>query len=269
MKFHKMVASGNDFLVIDNRKHMIKNPKRFAEEVCRPHFGVGSDGVLLIEPSRKSDFLMRIINADGSEAEACGNGYRCVGLYAHTLLGLPKAMRVETLSGEVQIDVRQDKIKVKMVQPTEYREKVEISDVNGQTLHGAFVNTGVPHAVIFVEDLETIAVETLGRIIRHHDIYAPRGVNVDFVQWNGKNELSIRTYERGVEKETLACGTGAVAAAVVAHLTDRVEVPVHVKTRSGETLNVYFERANNQVKNVFLEGGARFVFEGRLSNSGD
>ncbi len=265
IKFHKLVASGNDFIIIDNRKKIVKDPKKFAAEVCRPHLGIGADGVLLIEPSKNADFFVRIVNADGSEAEACGNGYRCIGLYAHELLKFPKSMRVETLAGEIKIDVNTEAVKAKLVDPTEYHERLEIPNVNGQTLHAAFVNTGVPHVVIFTEKLAQTPVVELGRTIRHHKTFRPRGTNVNFAEVTGKNSLSIRTYERGVEDETLACGTGTVASAIVANLTGRVEVPVQVKTKSGEILKVYFERSRNRIQNVFLEGTAKFVFEGRMT----
>ena len=260
-----MVASGNDFLVIDNRKKIVKDAKKFAAEICRPHIGVGADGVLLIEPSKNADFFMRIVNADGSEAEACGNGYRCVGLYAHELLKFPKTMRVETLAGEIKIDVNSKTVKAKMADPTEYREKLEIPNVGGQTLRAAFINTGVPHVVIFTEGLDQAPVVELGRAIRYHKTFHPRGTNVNFAEVTGKNSLSIRTYERGVEDETLACGTGTVASAMVANLTGRVQTPVRVKTKSGETLIVNFERNKNQVRDVYLEGTTKFVFEGRVT----
>ncbi|OGW86939.1 MAG: diaminopimelate epimerase [Omnitrophica bacterium RIFCSPHIGHO2_02_FULL_46_11] len=265
--FHKMVASGNDFVVIDNRKGVVANAKQLAVKICQPHFGVGADGVLFIEPSRTSDFFLRIVNSDGSEAEACGNGYRCVGLYAHQLLGFSKSMRAETLAGEIGIEVNGSTIKAKMANPSDYRETVEIKDLkNGsKSLRASFINTGVPHVVIFAEGLDKMPVVELGRVIRYHKAFQPKGTNVNFVEVTGKNELSIRTYERGVEDETLACGTGTVASAVVSNLTDRVGIPVSVKTKSGETLKVYFDRVKNETRNVFLEGKAEFVFEGSLS----
>ena len=288
--FHKMVASGNDFIVIDNRKHVIKDAKAFARDVCRPHLGIGADGVLLIEPSRKADLFMRVINADGSEAEACGNGYRCVGLYAHQLLKFPSSTRIETLAGEIKVDVNAKAVRAKIADPTEYRAQVEIdlfSTVPGtagtgfknlsrnvpgtvtrgekiRSLRAAFINTGVPHIVIFMDSLGTAPVMELGRAIRYHEAFQPKGTNVDFVEVTGKNSLAVRTYERGVEAETLACGTGTVASAVVANLTNRVEAPVQVKTKSGEILRVYFDRSGSRVRNVFLEGGAQFVFEGKI-----
>jgi diaminopimelate epimerase len=261
--FHKMEASGNDFLVIDNRKGAVKDPKRFALDVCRPHVGVGADGVLLIEPSKKGDFFMRIVNADGSEAEACGNGYRCVGLYAKNILGLSESIRMDTPAGLIDVHVNAKTIKAKMTDPKDYREQIKI-DLGEKNLTGAFLNTGVPHVVIFAEGLNQTPVTELGRAIRHHELFQPRGVNVNFAEMAGPNALAIRTYERGVEAETLACGTGTVAVALVAALTGRAEGPVQVKTKSGEILTVYFERSGQSIRNVFLEGNARFVFEGRL-----
>lgn len=258
--FHKMVASGNDFLVIDNRKHMIQHPKEFAQRVCRQHLGVGADGVLLIEPSKKADFLMRIINSDGSEAEACGNGYRCVGLYAHQILGMKKSMTMETLAGNISVETNTDSVKVKMAEPKDYQPNLSFSNLKGD-----FINTGVPHTVLFTEDLSKIDVEKLGRPIRYHERFMPRGTNVDFVQITGKNSLRIRTYERGVEAETLACGTGSVAAAIVGSLNGLVAAPVEVLPKSGEKLNVYFDRSGDKISNIYLEGPAKFVFEGQLS----
>ena len=174
-------------------------------------------------------------------------------------------MRVGTLGGPVEIDVHsQEAIKVKMVDPTEYRENVEIPNINDQTLRTAFINTGVPHVVIFTEKLEEAPVVELGRAIRYHKVFQPRGANVNFVEVTGKNSLSVRTYERGVEAETLACGTGSVAAAIIANLDGKVGAPVEVLPRSGEELKVSFHRSGNKITNVYLEGPARETSEGYL-----
>ncbi|OGX06194.1 MAG: diaminopimelate epimerase [Omnitrophica bacterium RIFCSPLOWO2_12_FULL_50_11] len=261
--FQKMVASGNDFIVIDNRKGVIRDPRAFSADVCRPHVRIGADGVLLIEPSKYSDFFLRIFNADGSEAEACGNGFRCVGLYAHRRLGFTKVMRIETLSGEVEVAVKENMIRVKMADPKDYREPVVLAGL-AAPITASFINTGVPHAVIFTDNVSSTPVHELGRAIRYHELFQPNGTNVDFVEVGGQNSISVRTYERGVEAETLSCGTGATAGAVVAHLTKRVSVPVKVKTKSGEVLHVDLENTNGKIRNVYLEGGAEFVFEGRI-----
>lgn len=266
---YKMAGSGNTFIVADNRKNLIKNPSQFATKACQsPEFG-GADGVLLIEKPRatETDFFMRIVNADGSEAEACGNGYRCVGLYAakHLEVSNPKLIRVGTLGGTVEINAVSPKaIKVKMVNPFDYRAEIKIP-LKDQTWTASFLNTGVPHAVIFTNDLKNVPVNELGRAIRRHEWFAPKGTNVNFVEITGKNALSIRTYERGVEAETLACGTGSVAAAITAHLAGRVNAPVEVLPKSGEHLKVYFDRSGSEMTNVYLEGPAEFILEGRLA----
>lgn len=265
-----MVASGNDFLVIDNRNKIVSNPKKFADEVCRPHLGVGADGVLLIESSRQADYFLRIVNADGSEAEACGNGYRCVALYAHKILGASKKVKFETLSGMIETELvssgkngKGNRVRAKMADLSEYRERISIP-LNDRALTAAFVNTGVPHVVIFSDELKNIAVTELGRAIRHHKQFAPRGTNVNFVQVTGPDSVAVRTYERGVEEETLACGTGATAAAVVGVFTKRVSGPVQVSTKSGEILTVHLKQSGEKIRDIFLEGNAEFVFEGKL-----
>jgi len=270
-----MVAAGNDFVVIDHRQKLIANLKRFAQKICRPHFGVGADGVLLVEPSRKADFFMRIVNADGSEAEACGNGYRCVAVFAHQVLGFPKRVSFQTRSGMVEAELVARagqgqsrlfqrgpyRVRAEMPSPTGTHEHVEIG-LNGNRLSAAFIQVGVPHVVIFTAHLDRMPVVELGRAIRTHEQFAPRGTNVNFVKVTGAHQLAIRTYERGVEGETLACGTGSVAAALVAARTGRVVPPVHVKTKSGEVLIVTFKSSRGKIQNVSTEGSAAFVFQG-------
>ena len=162
IKFYKMVASGNDFVVIDNRKKTISNIKKFGAKVCPPHVGIGADGVLLIEPSKKADFFLRIVNADGSEAEACGNGYRCVGRLAHEKLGFEKKMSFDTLAGLIEAEVKGKSASVLMPKPVDYQKNIEL-DVNGRILKMDFINTGVPHVVIYSEDLNRVPVVELGR----------------------------------------------------------------------------------------------------------
>ncbi len=263
VQFYKMVASGNDFIVLDNRKGIIRDPKRFASKVCPWHTGVGADGVLLIESSKKADFFLRIVNSDGSEAEACGNGYRCVGLFAHQVLGSPKKITFETLSGLIQVEVGRGIAKVLMAEPKDYEPNFTI-DLGERTLKMDFLNTGVPHAIIFSEGLDKLPVVDLGRTIRHHKHFQPKGTNVNFIEMNGAENLRIRTFERGVEDETLACGTGSVAAALCAALKGFVKSPVRVTPKSGEALTVYFDIISKKPTHVYLEGGVQFVFEGNL-----
>ena len=263
-------GSGNTFIVVDNRENLITNPNQFAAKECKSSNAGGIDGVLFIEKPKETqtDFFMRIVNSDGSEAEACGNGYRVVGLYAHKHLNFPKLISVGTLAGTVRINVASEEaIKVNMIDPTDYREKIEMK-LKTKTWNGAFINTGVPHVVIFVDELDPFPVKEMGREIRYHENFKPKGTNVNFVKVEGKNKLSIRTYERGVEDETLACGTGSVAAAVIANLNGKVKVPVDVFPKSGEKLKVYFERCGNNVTHVSLEGPAKEKSRGKI-NLGD
>lgn len=264
LSFHKMVASGNDFIVIDNRKRVIKNPAAFAKKVCSWHTGVGADGILLYENSSKAAFRMRIVNSDGSEAEACGNGFRCIALYAKEKMKMGNQFEFESLAGMISANVKGGRVSVGMVKPTEMKLRGELH-VSGHRLHYSFINTGVPHTVILAEGLEKMDVNSLGRAVRYHETFKPRGTNVNFVEIKGPKQIHVRTYERGVEKETLACGTGSTASAVVTSLLDYTKPPVAVKTSGGEILNINFRRENGAAVNVTLEGGAEFVFEGKLN----
>lgn len=265
ISFFKMVASGNDFIVIDNRKNIIKNPKAFTAEVCALHTGVGADGVLLFENSRKADFKMRIINSDGSEAEACGNGFRCIALYAREKMKYPNEFEFESMAGLIQAKVQGNRVSVGMVRPKDLELRGEIL-VSGHRLHYSFINTGVPHTVILVEGLSKIDVDNLGRAIRFHQKFQPKGTNVNFIEIKSQKDIHVRTYERGVEKETLACGTGSTASAIISSLLQYTKPPVRVKTSGGEILNIDFKKENGRLSDVRLEGDAHFVYEGKILN---
>lgn len=264
--FTKMAASGNDFVVIDNRKGIVKDPIAFARKVCALHTGIGADGLLLFENSKKADFKMRIINADGSEAEACGNGFRCIARYAKEILNFPNQFKFESLSGMIEATVKGTRVRVELIEPRDFRAEGELQ-LADRTLRYSFINTGVPHTVIFVEGIEKIEVDSLGEKIRRHEAFAPRGTNVNFVEVRSKQEIEVRTYERGVENETLACGTGSTASAVVSALKGYVKAPVKVKTRGGEILVVDFKQNGKGVSGVTLEGEVKFVFEGEIASS--
>ena len=265
IQFHKMQASGNDFVVIDHRKKSISNLKAFAAKVCPIHTGIGADGVLLIESSKKADFKARIFNSDGSEAEACGNGFRCVGRFARDILKFPAKMQFESISGVIAAEIKKEKIRVQLIRPQIVKENGKIS-ICGKTFDYAFFNTGVPHVVIFLDRLERANVFEWGHAIRTHKNFAPKGTNVNFVQHRGGSKISVRTYERGVEDETLACGTGSTAAALAAVLKFNVKSPVEVLTRGGEVLKVSFEfDAAGRPLKAFLEGGAHVVYEGKIN----
>ncbi len=261
--FYKMVASGNDFVVIDNRAQVITNPTGFAREICRLHQGAGADGLLLFEKSKQANFKMRIINPDGSEAAACGNGFRCIALYAHEVLKYSSRMLFESGSGLIEGEVGAGgTVKVQLVKPRVF-EMNGVLEVRGNRMHYAFLDTGVPHVVIFVEELSKIDVFETGKAIRHHGHFQPFGTNVNFVEVKNKKEIAVRTYERGVENETLACGTGSTASAVISVSKGYVTSPVTVLTQSGEKLKIEIAQKGEEITKVFLEGKAQFVYEGK------
>jgi len=263
--FMKMSGSGNDFILIDHRKPFLDQGllKAFIRSVCRRRISVGADGLILIERSERADFKCRFYNADGSEAEMCGNGGRCAPRFA-SLKGIAgSSLTFETLAGILSAQVNGKRVKLEMTKPHDLRLDESIP-IEGQEVILSKINTGVPHAVYFLEDLEDVDVFRMGREIRFHPHFAPSGANVNFVQVENSSQLSIRTYERGVEDETLACGTGAVASALIAAFKGWVKSPVSIRTRGGEVLQVYFEIEGMQVKQTFLEGDVHIIYEGEM-----
>lgn len=266
MKFTKAVATGNDFIIIENR---VSAPGKYlsglAKKLCDRKTGVGADGLLVIEKSGRADLKMRIFNPDGSEAGMCGNGSRCIALYALRNKIAKAVMTIDTQAGILEAEVRGDIVKVRLTNPKEIKWNLCLM-INKCPYKVSFVNTGVPHVVHFVDDLEKIDIKNLGSHIRHHGEFSPEGANADFVKVVDKHNIKIRTYERGVEDETLACGTGAVASAIISAETEKMASPVTVETRSGEKIKVYFELAEGNFKNVYLEGRAKLVYEGVMND---
>jgi diaminopimelate epimerase len=256
IRFTKMVASGNDFVVV--KEKVPGDPGRLARAICDTRFGIGADGMLLLEKSRKADIRMRVLNADGSEAEMCGNGARCIAYY----LGRKHA-RIETLAGIIESQINGDKIKIKLTDPRRIKLDIPVK-VGRRVLKVNAVDTGVPHAVIFVEGLDKIDIIFLGRIIRYFKTFAPKGTNVNFIEPLDGSSFKIRTYERGVEGETLACGTGSVASAIIFSLKTGCANKINVHTKSQEVLRVYFDRQDNKFSNVWLEGKAAITFRGEI-----
>ncbi|MDD5559472.1 diaminopimelate epimerase [Candidatus Methylomirabilis sp.] len=262
--FMKMSGSGNDFIMIDNRDGRLDiEPRTLAERICRRRISVGADGLILVEPSSVADFRMRILNADGSEAEMCGNGARCVARFAEVLGIAGPHMAFETLAGIIRAQVDGSSVTLQTSRPQGMRLHQSI-EVDGVAHEAHSINTGVPHAILFFSDLEAIPVRTLGHKIRFHPAFQPAGTNVDFVSRLNERTLLIRTYERGVEDETLACGTGTIAAALVAATLGLVSSPVGVRVRSGETLTVSFTGNGPEFDEVFFEGEVRLVYQGEL-----
>ncbi len=266
ISFTKLSGSGNDFIFIDNRglDYQADAMIGFVQKVCRRGQSVGADGLMFIEPSDRADFKWRFFNADGSEAEMCGNGGRCAARFARELGIATDAVSFETIAGVIDATMSDSRVKLRMTQPFDYRPGVAL-DVNAKRVVVDHLNTGVPHSVDFVEDAEAVDVVADGRAIRTHDAFAPAGANANFVQPGGEGSLILRTYERGVENETLACGTGAVAAAILAAARGLVEPPVDVRVRSGEVLKIYFEGAGADVRDVYMEGETRLVYQGEMT----
>ncbi|MFZ2937173.1 MAG: diaminopimelate epimerase [Candidatus Omnitrophota bacterium] len=266
INFTKMTASGNDFVVIEKRNLAARNKSfnNLARQACDRKFGIGADGLLLLEKTKKAVVRMRIFNADGSEAEMCGNGARCAALYLGSQLSaFSSQLKIETKAGIIEAYILGNNVKIKLTDPTSIKLNIPL-EINNRLLKVNFINTGVPHTVIFVNGLGKINVVSLGRQIRYHKNFSPKGTNVNFVEILNNNSILTRTYERGVEDETLACGTGSAASALLTvyslGLTTKKSVNVH--TRSGEVLKVYFDRINNHFRNVWLEGKARIVYKG-------
>ncbi|MDW8066203.1 MAG: diaminopimelate epimerase [Aquificaceae bacterium] len=273
MEFMKLQGSGNDFIVIDNREGIVNQlikklhltMKDFVLRLCRPHTGIGADGLILIEPPKdpENHFSWQFFNADGSVAEMCGNGSRCAVRFAYEKGIVDGEVRFETLAGVIRAWITEGgkRVKVQLTKPYGYRDVV--LEVEGRKIEGSFINTGVPHFVSLAEDIENIDVKKLGRAIRFHREFEPKGTNVNFIKPVSPKGIIIRTYERGVEGETLACGTGATASAIVAHIKGLVrEKPVEVYTKGGELLRIDFDEAYQE---VFLEGGVCKVFEGFIT----
>jgi diaminopimelate epimerase len=266
--FTKLHGNGNDFILIDEfRKEIIPDNKKseFAVKYCNRRFGIGADGVLYLEATEKADIGMRIFNADGSEAEMCGNGIRCLIKYALDKDYIKEKASVETPAGVLSITSRFEDgiwITVNMGKPEFAREKLPAKGTGEfikVSMHGyevSVVNTGVPHAVIFVDTLNDMLLADAPKI--RYDPIFPKGTNVNFARVDSKNEITIQTYERGVEGETLSCGTGSVACVAVANRLGKTEDWVKVNTKGGELVITIKDDA------AFMEGRAERVFEGTI-----
>jgi len=266
LPFTKMAGAGNDFIVIEARKGL--NLKRLALRVCDRTNGIGADGLLVLDQSKKSDFQMRIINADSSEAEMCGNGARCMAAYiARHKKPSKKIFSIETLAGTILGEAKGETAVVRLSDPKDYRSNIPLT-IHGQKIKVHYIDTGVPHTIVYVDHLELINVAKIGNIIRHHKKFQPRGANVNFVEQVTKNLVNARTYERGVEDETKACGTGSVAAALVTFLKanpdtrNKTKAKMKVRTTGKEILKITFDLENSQISNVWLKGSANFIAKG-------
>ncbi len=268
LPFVKMSGTGNDFVLIDHRRARIapEAMPEFARLVCRRRFSVGADGLIFIEDSDTADFRWRFFNADGSEAEMCGNGARCAARFAYMHGIAPARMRFETVAGTIEARVSDINVSLLMTEPRDIQLNRKIELDTGQTLTVHSVDTGVPHAVVFVDDCARVDVRETGARVRFHPEFMPAGTNVNFVQALENGMLKVRTYERGVEKETLACGTGATAAALVAAMLDRAASPVNIVTSGGDRLTIAFTLGEGpSAASVYLKGPANVIYSGELT----
>jgi diaminopimelate epimerase len=260
--FSKYSGCGNDFVMVDNRENTFPSQKKeFIAQVCHRAQGIGADGLILLEHSSKASFKMRYFNADGSEAEMCGNGIRCFGKFLLEL-GFPKQnTNIELGNRCISLSYKENLICVDMCTPNDFRWDLTIP-TKSHVFQGHYLDTGVPHVVVFVPDLDSIDVFQIGKEIRHHSLFAPKGTNVNFVSFQNPRLLEIRTFERGVEAETLACGSGATAAALAVAHTQGLEGPFQVKTRSQEIIEINFAKKKDAIHNLQMTGPARQVFKG-------
>lgn len=266
MQFTKMNGAGNDFVMVDNRQSGLALSKEQIARICDRHRGVGADGLIAVEPSEAgADFRMRYYNADGGEAEMCGNGARCFTRFACRVSGKTGRISFETMAGILGAELQGDEVVLAMTDPKDFSSNITL-DVEGTALVAHCMNTGVPHAVVPVGNLQSVDVAKTGAAIRWHTHFAPRGTNANFLQRLENGSYGVRTYERGVEGETLACGTGVVACALVANRIDDAVSPVAVQVKGGETMRVHFTRnAEGTYSSVTLTGPAEFVFEGQIA----
>lgn len=265
ISFYKMSGSGNDFILIDNRDASLKmiDLPEFVRRICRRKVSVGADGVFIIEPSAIADFKWQFFNSDGSLAEMCGNGSRCVARWAYLNGVARRQLSFETLVGIITAEVNDDSVKVRLTNPSALNPNRSIV-LDGRDCLLDVIDTGVPHAVYFTQDLDSCAVFDVGRKIRRHEAFAPKGTNADFACVTERQKMKVRTYERGVEDETLACGTGVVASVLAAAARNLVDSPVDVTVQSGETLRVYFSYCDGRFEDIYLEGKVKMVYQGLL-----
>lgn len=260
-----MHGAGNDFILADDRlRNFPLSDRAWIRQICAPHTGIGAEGLILIQPSDKASFFMRFFNPDGLEASMCGNGSRCAARLAYDLKIAEKEMTIETMAGILRASITANGARVVMPVPSGIRLNFPVQ-VADQRIICSFINTGVPHVVVQTEDLEKVDLSRLGPLLRRHEAFAPDGANINFVGVTGAQSLRVRTYERGVEAETLACGTGIIACTVIVVLLNKVTPPVRVTCRHGDILEVDLKRNGNSIENISLSGPALPVFEGEIS----
>jgi diaminopimelate epimerase len=263
LEFTKMNGAGNDFVLIDGRTNRPKLSKEQIVRLCDRHRGIGADGLIVLTPceSGKADWAWEFFNSDGSTGEMCGNGARCFGRFVQRSTGTDRDFSFETEAGVIEAHFKGEQVTVNLTDPHGLRLNENLALANGpQTVHS--LNTGVPHAVLFVPDADKAMVQQLGPELRRHPHFGPKGTNVNFVQVLGPNSIRVRTFERGVEGETLACGTGVTASAIIASQVHQFQPPIKVRVLAGDELAVNFKQQDGGFFAVSLTGPADFAFDG-------
>lgn len=255
LHFYKYQGTGNDFVMVDNRSLFFpKTDVQLIEKLCDRRFGIGADGLILLEPSSSHDFTMVYYNADGNEGSMCGNGGRCLVAFANQLGVIKNETTFDAVDGLHSASINAGIVSLKMIDISEIMEEPTYS----------FLNTGSPHHISFCDAVADVNVKETGAKIRYGAPYFEKGSNVNFAEQTAPNAFKVRTYERGVEDETLACGTGVTAVAIAANNSGKTK-DNHIKIEVlGGNLEVSFEKVNNTYTNVFLTGPAQFVFEGNI-----
>lgn len=265
--FAKYTGCGNDFILFDNRqKNFPISHPGLIQRLCHRQLGVGADGILLLEPSLnpQADYCMRIFNSDGTEAEMCGNGLRCFIKWLETCGLKGPNYCIEVMHQLYKGSLVDAQVCIDMKNPSEGQWNIPLS-FKEKFFQAHFLCTGVPHVVIFVDHIDQVNLHELGPYLRYHPLWQPQGTNVTCVEQIEPQRLKVRTYERGVEAETLACGTGAVAAALaVAYQNHLAKSPLLLETKLGEELSVGFVRQQNLFSHITLTGPAQAIFEGEI-----
>ena len=267
MRFTKMHGAGNDFVLIDDRDETFPARGSLIAAMAAEHVGIGCEGVILLHRSSRADFRMMFYNPDGSEAELCGNGARCVAAFARRVGAVSSnSMTFETGAGLVDAEIMDEGlVKVWMPEPTDRKYGLAVTgDAGGAPVNGDFLVVGVPHFIVPVANVAKVDVTNAGRALRLAEAFSPNGSNVDFVQYIAPNKAILRTYERGVEAESGACGTGAVATAVAGVEAHGMSLPMHVRSSQGYDLVVEGDYRQSQGTGFTLTGPVCVIFEGEI-----
>jgi diaminopimelate epimerase len=264
LPFTKYSGCGNDFVIVDNlKKDFPTENHKLIQHICNRRLGIGADGLILLEKGVECDHKMRIFNSDGFETEMCGNGLRCFVRFLQQSGYGDGPFTIESMKRTHYCTIDGDMVTIDMGDPTDLKWNFPLTLADNR-LTANYLDTGVPHVVIFTAPIEEIDVATIGSQIRHHPSFKPRGTNVNFAEIEDNDVIHIRTFERGVEAETLACGTGATATALAAAHCFGLPSPIAIKTKSQDLLYVSFELNNGLFQKITLTGAAERVFHGHF-----